>query len=303
MCYSMCMENVNKVENVKKMQEDIKDGKRFSLNVEKLAKKPSKRVEKYRKMVQRGAIEAGIIDPHEENTGEESDEMRAKRLVAESIDYDRPVHLDMLTDDDVEFINELPEDGAREIVIKELFGSTALKAVKAREKREKSVQPRKSRNAEKFIRLYKRNYDNMLAGKKHQSLKVLMDEAGYGETVQPYHILRLPWIAKQLEDYHKAVEYINDYHYRQIDDRQARIKARATELKDRVLKQHIDDPTKLSNTGIRDQANFLKILNELTSDDKNSGGPTVAIQLNADSANVAMRQNKEKSDHFEASFE
>lgn len=303
-------DNLSGIDIQKAKVEEIQDGERYSMNVDKLTKN-KKRLSIAKNLEERAdkyAVDVGVVSPRDlitENlTPEEENKRKAEKSLEQATGY-KAFTFEDLEKDDIEFINSLEEDEAKQNTIRELFGSRIAKEWKKRERVpvvNGEQKLKKTKKAVKFVELYKENYEKMISGKSYRTPTELKNLAGYSEKVQVNYVQRTPWVALKIKNFHDSQKQIQEYHLRKMEDQDMMIESVA---KDIVLMNLINikaNPEKLLGAGIRDQSSMLKTLNELNSYKEENKGPTVAIQVNNDMASVAKAQNEEKKEHLSNSF-
>ncbi len=304
-------------EDKEKAREEILDGDRFSESIEKVtgSKHNLKTAANLRNKSSERVIKLGIISPDEiidanqKLRKKETERQLAETDLSEATGF-KVSNFERLSKDDVKFINELSDDGTKDIVIRELFGKKILKSYKnwLVDNQNRIVTDNTSKDMQteegvEFVRLYVENYNTILEGKSGTPLNELAKQAGFEGRINTTQLMANPWIASKIELYHKAVEKMSTYHYQQIEDRRLREKSRVQDLKDTMLNHYAANPDKLTDGKLGDQARMMKTLDELSRDKKDKGGgPAVAIQINSDVANLATIQNKEKEEHMRDSF-
>lgn len=291
------------------LTESIQDGRRFSRSIKKITKNKTllDKAVKLRERSSKRALRLGIIRPDEiMNAPVVPDKSEAERKLEFATGLKR-TNFPNLSQEDIDFINGLPDDESRDVVIRELFSNKVLKEFNRYQvKKNNDVSgPRfcPSDRAKKFVYGYIEEYNKLLSGKPYRTLKEIAEDAGYSATLSIATIMAVPWTAMKIELYHQSIDKLADYHYRQIEDRKLRERVKVQDLKDMMIDNFIARPDKLLNAKVKDSAQMLKVLHEIQyGEEKSRSGPPVAIQINSDVANLAMSQNAEKSAHLKKSF-
>ena len=291
------VDRMNKGKDDKQKEMDkVLDGERFSQNIKRITgrKKSLQTASSLRNKSSDRVIKMGIVSPEEIINSNQnlSDKEMEKKLaeteLSEATGF-KVTNFERLSKEDIKFINDLPDDGTKDIVIRELFGTKILNKYKKWLVTNKNKIISKNQEIDyhsdesaKFVELYIENYNHILEGNDGTPLNKLAAEAGF-EKVNTTQIMANPWVASKIELYHKSVEKMNDYHYQQIQDRKLREKQRAQDLKDRMLNQYAANPTMLTDGKLGDQARMLKTLDDLQKDKNGQNtAPAVAIQINSD---------------------
>lgn len=294
--------------------EDIQDGKRFSRSIPKVTKNKAyiEKAQTLRDKSAERALSIGLIEPQAVVNAPDIETQERKAILkaqaALKIQNAQGMHL---SQEDIDFINNLPDDETRDIVIEELFSKKMAKTYRTivdrcREAdRKKMIPP--SDKAVKFVRGYIEEYNKILQGREHRTLTEIKEDAGYGASVMVTTILNLPWVANKIEIYHQSIDKLNEYHYMQIRDRKIREQTKVQDIKDHLMNHLLAHPDEMLSAGMRDKTQLLRVMNEMTQtaesrDNGKNGGVPIAIQINGDVARLAMGQDKEKRDHFSQSF-
>lgn len=294
--------------------EDIQDGKRFSRSVPKITKNKAyiARAQELRDKSATRALEIGLIEPQDIVSAPdvETDERVAKRkaMAALKIQNMQGLHL---SQEDIDFINNLPDDETRDIVIEELFSKKIAKQYRMIVDRGKQIEAKKnlppSEKAIRFVRGYIDEYNKLLQGSPCRTLTEIKEDAGYSASVMTTTVLNQPWIAHKIEIYHQSIDKLNEYHYMQVRDRKLREQVKVQDIKDHMMNHLLANPHEMLNAKLKDKTQLLRVMNEMTQTaedrDKRRGGDVpIAIQINGDVARLAMGQDKEKRDHFAQGF-
>jgi len=290
--------------------EQVQDGDRFSQTIGKITR-DKVRLTKAKKLKDRAfsiAIDTGVKTSSElldlPKTDETIEREKAEKSIEKVTDI-KITQFESLSEDDVDFINGLPEDGSKAIVIKELFSTKIAKEWRKKERIPAKNAEKKlvsNKFMKKFVKLYIDNNNKLLEGKSFRSLRELKTLAGYSEGVNMDHVLRLPWVSLQIANYHKANESITEYHIRKQADQDLVKQSLVDDITVTALASVKANPAKLLNSSPATIGKFLRDVNEIKGNEKEKTGPTVAIQINGDVASRFQSQNEEKKEHFANSF-
>lgn len=292
-----------------KITEAIQDGERFSRSIKKITKNKAyiEKAQRLRDSSAQRAINIGLIDPQSFVNAPDinTKERRAQQKIKASLAIQNAQDIN-LSQEDVEFINGLPDDDTRDIIIEELFSKRIAKQYKAIAGRDvtKIGKAAPSQRAIDFIKGYIDSYNRLLQGIEHKSLTEIREDSGYSASTPVSLIIKQPWIAHRIEMYHQSLDKLNEYHYNQIRDRKTREQIKVQDIKDFMMNHLLANPHEMVNSAMRDKTQLLRVMNEMGnegSSNKNNA-PPIAIQINGDIARLAMSQDKEKRDHFEQSF-